>query len=178
VDIPAVCWLSSYLANWPSTLLVVSHDREFLDTIATDIIHMHDERVDVYRGNFSSFESTREERHKQALREYESQMQYRQHLQSFVDRWRYNAKRAAQAQSKMKILEKLPEIEVPTEEIQTTFSFPDPEKVSGSLLHLDEVTFGYTADNVIVRDVNLGVQMDSRIAVVGPNGSGKSTVLK
>ncbi|KAL7748216.1 hypothetical protein RI367_006402 [Sorochytrium milnesiophthora] len=178
LDIPAVVWLSNYLVKWPSTLLVVSHDREFLDTVATDILHMHNERLDAYRGNFTMFDATREERKKQAVREYDAQMMYRQQLQAFIDRWRYNAARAAQAQSKMKILAKLPEIEVPTEEIQVTFTFPEPEKISPPVLQMTDVKFGYTPDNVLLRNINLDVRMDSRVAVVGPNGAGKSTILK
>ncbi|KAJ1509060.1 hypothetical protein HMI56_006986 [Coelomomyces lativittatus] len=178
LDIPAVVWLSHYLVRWPSTLLVVSHDRTFLDAVVTDIMYMHDEKLDTCKGNFSVFEKARDERKKQAIREYETQMQYREHLQSFVDRWRYNAKRAAQAQSKIKILEKLPELEVPTEEIQVTFSFPNPEKISPPVLQLRDVSFGYTPDKIIVRDVNLDVQLTARVAVVGPNGAGKSTILK
>ncbi|KAJ3361812.1 hypothetical protein GGF32_006987 [Allomyces javanicus] len=179
LDIPAVVWLANYLQKWPSTLLVVSHDREFLDAVATDIIHQHDERLDVYRGNFSNFEKTRDERVKQAQREYDSQMEYRRHLQAFVDRWRYNAKKAAQAQSKIKILEKLPELEVPTEEVQVTFAFPDPEKISPPILQMDEVTFAYGPESPpIIKNATLDVQLTSRVAVVGPNGAGKSTVLK
>ncbi|ORZ31800.1 P-loop containing nucleoside triphosphate hydrolase protein [Catenaria anguillulae PL171] len=178
LDIPAVVWLSNYLSKWPSTLLVVSHDREFLDTVVTDIMHQHDERLDVYKGNFSVFEKTSDERRKQAQREYEAQMQHRAHLQAFVDRWRYNAKRASQAQARMKILEKLPELEVPTEEISVTFQFPAPEKISPPILQMNEVDFGYSPDKLIVRNVNLDVQLTSRVAVVGPNGAGKSTVLK
>ncbi|KAI9222799.1 P-loop containing nucleoside triphosphate hydrolase protein [Blastocladiella britannica] len=178
MDIPAVVWLSNYLAHWPSTLLVVSHDRVFLDSVATDIIHQHDERLDVYRGNYSIFEKTSDERRKQAQREYDSQMQVRAHLQAFVDRWRYNAKRAPQAQARMKMLEKLPELEVPTEEVNVTFQFPPPEKISPPILQMDEVSFGYSLEKMIVQGVSLDVQLDSRIAVVGPNGAGKSTVLK
>ncbi|KAI9187898.1 hypothetical protein H9P43_002289 [Blastocladiella emersonii ATCC 22665] len=178
LDIPAVVWLSKYLSNWPSTLVVVSHDREFLDVVATDIMHQHNERIDVYRGNFSDFERTSDERRKQAQREYDAQMQHRQHLQAFVDRWRYNAKRASQAQARMKILEKLPELEVPTEDIQVTFQFPDPEKLSPPILQLDSVSFGYSPDKPkIFTDVSLDIQMTSRVALVGPNGAGKTTAL-
>lgn len=84
LDIPAVVWLSNYLLNWKSTLLVVSHDREFLDSIATDILHMHDEKLDSYRGNFSQFEGVRNERVRNSQKEYEAQMQYRQHVRMAV----------------------------------------------------------------------------------------------
>ncbi|KAJ1934211.1 ATP-binding cassette, regulator of translational elongation, partial [Kickxella alabastrina] len=91
LDIPAVVWLERYLKTWHGTLLVVSHDREFLDEVATDIVHQHSEQIDQYRGNFKSFWSTREERRKNQMREYETQMHYRAHLQEYIDRWRYNS---------------------------------------------------------------------------------------
>ncbi|KAJ1970063.1 ATP-binding cassette, regulator of translational elongation [Dispira parvispora] len=178
LDIPAVVWLEHYLKQWPSTLVVVSHDREFLDEVATDIIHQHSEKLDYYRGNFSQFYATKEERRKNQLREYESQMQYRQHLQAFIDRWRYNANRAAQAQSKIKILEKLPALEAPLDEAVVTFRFPDPDQLGPPILQMDEVSFGYQPDKPILSHVNLDMQMNSRIAVVGPNGAGKTTMLK
>ncbi|KAK9723376.1 ATP-binding cassette, regulator of translational elongation [Basidiobolus ranarum] len=178
LDIPAVVWLESYLKTWPNSLLVVSHDREFLDEVATDILHQHSEKLDYYKGNFTQFYATKEERRKNQLREYESQLQYRQHLQDFIDRWRFNAKRAAQAQSKIKILEKLPELEKPEDETIVTFSFPETEKLSPPILQMNEVTFGYNNGQTILSGVSFDMQMDSRIAVVGPNGAGKSTMLK
>lgn len=158
--------------------MVVSHDREFLDEVATDILFMHSEKLDYYKGNFSNFHGTKEERRKNQIREYESQMAYRKHLQDFIDRWRYNAKRAPQAQSKIKILEKLPELEPPSEEKLVTFQFSNPDQLSPPILQMSEVTFGYTQEKTIIRDINIDVRMDSRIAVVGPNGAGKSTMLK
>ncbi|CAG8457753.1 10749_t:CDS:2 [Ambispora leptoticha] len=178
LDIPAVAWLEHYLKKWPSTLLVVSHDREFLDEVATDILHQHSERLDYYKGNFTQFWATKEERRKNQLREYESQMQYRQHLQDFIDRWRYNAKRGPQAQSKIKILEKLPQLEPPEIENSVTFKFPNPDPLSPPILQMNDVSFGYNSNETILSKVNLSVQLDSRIAVVGPNGAGKSTLLK
>lgn len=178
LDIPAIVWLERYLQTWPNTLLVVSHDREFLDEVATDILYMHSEKLDYYKGNYSNFYGTKEERRKNQIREYESQEQYKKHLQDFIDRWRYNAKRAPQAQSKIKILEKLPVLELPEEEKLITFQFPNPEQLSPPILQMSEVTFGYTPEKTIIRHVNIDLRMDSRIAVVGPNGAGKSTMLK
>lgn len=97
------------------------YNLEFLDEVATDILHQHSERLDYYKGNFAQFYANKEERRKNHQREYESQMQYRQHLQDFIDRWRYNAKRAPQAQSKIKILEKLPVLDPPEIEFIVTF---------------------------------------------------------
>lgn len=107
LDIKAIIWLENYLQNWPTTLLVVSHDRNFLDTVPTDILHLHSQLIDVYKGNYDQFEKTRTEKMKSQRREYEAQLAHRQHVQEFIDRFRYNANRAASVQSKIKMLEKL-----------------------------------------------------------------------
>lgn len=107
LDIKAIIWLENYLQNWPTTLLVVSHDRNFLDTVPTDILYLHSQRLEVYKGNYEQFDKTRTEKHKSQRREYEAQMAHRQHVQEFIDRFRYNANRAASVQSKIKMLEKL-----------------------------------------------------------------------
>ncbi|KAF7367411.1 Protein gcn20 [Mycena sanguinolenta] len=178
IDLNALAWLEDYLQTWPGTLLVVSHDRAFLDAVATDIVHQHSNRLDYYKGNFTQFYSTKSERDRNLRKEYDAQMEYRKHLQAFIDRWRYNANRAAQAQSKIKILEKLPDLEPPEVEETEQFRFPDTEKISPPLLQMNEVTFGYTPDKIILKGVNIDVGLDSRIAIVGANGAGKSTLIK
>lgn len=179
LDLNAIAWLEDYLQTWPGTILVVSHDRAFLDAVATDIVHQHSQRLDYYKGNFTNFYATRQERALAQRKEYEAQLAYRQHLQAYIDRWRYNANRAQQAQSRIKILEKLPELEPPEEEdANEKFKFPDPDKISPPLLQLDEATFGYNADKLILKDVNMNVDFDSRHAIIGPNGAGKSTLIK
>ncbi|RDX51483.1 hypothetical protein OH76DRAFT_1346897 [Lentinus brumalis] len=178
IDLNALAWLEDYLQTWPGTLLVVSHDRAFLDAVATDIVHMHSARLDYYKGNFTQFYSTKSERDRNLRKEYDTQMEYRKHLQAFIDRWRYNANRAAQAQSKIKILEKLPELTPPEEEDTETFKLPETEKISPPVLQLNEVSFGYTPDRILLKGVNIDVGLDSRIAVIGPNGAGKSTLIK
>lgn len=175
LDIPAVVWLSDYLEQWKSTLIVVSHDREFLNCVATDILHMQNQKLNNYKGNFQMFEQTKDERQKQAIREYEAQKLYRQHLQDFIDRWRYNAKRAPQAQSKIKILEKLPDLEVVTEELNVKFKFPNPEKTT-QIIQMNNVNFSYSKQ--ILKNVSFSVNHGDKIAIVGPNGAGKSTILK
>jgi len=134
--------------------------------------------LDYYKGNFAQFYATKTERERNQRKEYQTQMEYRAHLQAFIDRWRYNANRAAQAQSKIKILEKLPELEPPEEDETEKFKFPETEKISPPLLQLSEVTFGYIPERIILKGVNIDVSLDSRIAVVGSNGSGKSTLIK
>ncbi|XP_036099116.1 ATP-binding cassette sub-family F member 3 isoform X2 [Molossus molossus] len=152
LDVRAILWLENYLQTWPSTILVVSHDRNFLNAIATDIIHLHSQRLDGYRGDFETFIKTKQERLLNQQREYEAQQQYRQHIQVFIDRFRYNANRASQVQSKLKMLEKLPELKPVDKELEVVMKFPDGfEKFSPPILQLDEV---------------------------GENGAGKSTMLK
>ena len=179
LDVPSITFLSNYLQGYPSTVLVVSHDRAFLNEVATDIIHQHSQRLDYYRGaNFESFYATKEERKKTAKREYENQMVQRAHLQAFIDKFRYNAAKSSEAQSRIKKLERMPVLEAPEAEYSVHFKFPEVEKLSPPIIQMSEVTFGYTRDNVLLRNVDLDVQLDSRIGIVGPNGAGKTTVLK
>ncbi|EDO17853.1 hypothetical protein Kpol_1043p43 [Vanderwaltozyma polyspora DSM 70294] len=179
LDVPSIAYLSEYLKTYPSTVLTVSHDRAFLNEVATDIIYQHNERLDYYRGqDFDSFYATKEERRKNAQREYENQMAYRKHLQEFIDKYRYNAAKSQEAQSRIKKLEKLPVLEPPEEERSISFKFPECEKLSPPIIQLQDVSFGYNEKNLLLADVNLDVQMDSRIALVGANGCGKTTLLK
>ncbi|TAQ83454.1 hypothetical protein B7494_g8218 [Chlorociboria aeruginascens] len=179
LDVPSITFLSGYLQGYPSTVLVVSHDRAFLNEVATDIIHQHSERLDYYKGaNFESFYATKEERRKTAKREYENQMVQRAHLQAFIDKFRYNAAKSSEAQSRIKKLEKMPVLEAPESEYTVHFKFPEVEKLSPPIVQMTDVSFGYTKDKPLLRNVDLDVQLDSRIGIVGPNGAGKTTVLK
>ncbi len=164
----------------------MSHDKSFLNAVTTDIIHLNDGTLTPYKGRFSDFVATRNERLRNEWREYESQLQYRQHLQAFIDRWRYNAKRAPQAQSKLKILEKLGPLVKPADDMQglgqgqdsVYFHFPDPERISPPILQLSNVSFSYTPDSKLILDnISFDVQLDSKLAIVGPNGAGKSTLV-
>ncbi|PSN73125.1 P-loop containing nucleoside triphosphate hydrolase protein [Corynespora cassiicola Philippines] len=179
LDVPSITFLANYLQDYPSTVLVVSHDRAFLNEVATDIIHQHSERLDYYKGaNFDSFYATKEERRKTAKREYENQMAQRAHLQAFIDKFRYNAAKSSEAQSRIKKLEKMPVLQAPEAEYSVHFSFPDVEKLSPPIIQMSGVSFGYSKDNILLKNVDLDVQLDSRIGIVGPNGAGKTTALK
>lgn len=179
LDVPSIAYLSEYLKTYPSTVVVVSHDRAFLNEVATDIIYQHNERLDYYRGqDFDTFYATKEERNKNAKREYENQMAYRKHLQEFIDKYRYNAAKSQEAQSRIKKLEKLPILEPPEEEKTIDFKFPDCDKLSPPIIQLQDVSFGYNEKDLLLKDVNVDIQMDSRIALVGANGCGKTTLLK
>ncbi|KAK2538412.1 Abcf3 [Columba guinea] len=179
LDVRAILWLETYLQTWQSTILVVSHDRNFLNAVATDIIHLHSQRLDTYRGDFENFMKIKEERLKNQQREYEAQQQYREHIQVFIDRFRYNANRASQVQSKLKLLEKLPELKPVDKESEVIMKFPDGfEKFSPPILQLDEVDFCYDPSHYIFRSLSVSADLESRICVVGENGAGKSTMLK
>lgn len=180
LDFKANIWLREYLINkWDSTLLVVSHDREFLNSVPTDVLHLHSQRIDAYKGNYETFVRSKAEKMRNQLREYEAQKQLRQHTQEFIDRFRYNAKRAGLVQSKIKMLEKLPEIKPVEKEVPVVFKFPDPSPLSGTLFQLDDVNFRYTPDApYTLKNVNISASLESRICIVGDNGSGKTTLLK
>ncbi|KAF3049845.1 hypothetical protein E8E11_008179 [Didymella keratinophila] len=179
LDVPSITFLANYLQDYPSTVLVVSHDRAFLNEVATDIIHQHSERLDYYKGgNFDSFYATKEERRKTAKREYEKQMAERAHLQAFIDKFRYNAAKSSEAQSRIKKLERMPVLQAPEAEYTVHFKFPEVEKLSPPIIQMSGVTFGYSKDKILLRGVDLDVQLDSRIGIVGPNGAGKTTALK
>lgn len=179
LDVPSITFLSNYLQTYPSTVLVVSHDRAFLNEVATDIIHQHSERLDYYKSaNFDSFYATKEERRKNAKREYENQMAQRAHLQAFIDKFRYNAAKSSEAQSRIKKLERMPVLEPPEAEYTVQFKFPEVEKLSPPIVQMTDVAFGYSKDKLLLKHVDLDVQLDSRIGIVGPNGAGKTTILK
>lgn len=180
LDFKANIWLRDYLINkWASTLLVVSHDREFLNSVPTDILHLHSHRLDSYKGHYDIFVRAKAEKMRNQIREYEAQQQLRQHTQEFIDRFRFNAKRAALVQSKIKMLEKLPEIKPVEKESPVVFRFPEPSALSGTLFQLEEVSFRYTPDSpIILKDVNISASLESRICIVGDNGSGKTTLLR
>lgn len=179
LDMQAIIWLERYLQTWKSTILVVSHDRNFLDEVPTDILHLHSQKIDVYKGNYTEFSNTMVEKLKAQQREYESQMEYRKHVQEFIDKFRFNAKRASMVQSRIKMLEKLPKLEPVITESQVTLKFPEVEKLSPPILMLSEVSFIYEGTNrTIFSKVDLSATMESRICIVGENGAGKSTLLK
>ncbi|KAL1137978.1 hypothetical protein AAG570_009673 [Ranatra chinensis] len=178
LDMKAIIWLENYLQQWPTTLLVVSHDRHFLDTVPTDILYLHSQRIDPYRGNYEKFEKAKTEKSRNQQREYEAQMQHRAHVQEFIDRFRYNANRASSVQSKIKMLEKLPELKPIDKEVEVVLKFPEVEPLSPPILQLNEISFGYLPDKLVLNNVDLGATFESRICIVGENGAGKTTLLK
>ncbi|TGZ37020.1 ATP-binding cassette sub-family F member 3 isoform X1 [Temnothorax longispinosus] len=178
LDIKAILWLEKYLQTWPKTLLVVSHDRKFLDTVPTDILYLRGQKIEAYRGNYEQFVKTKGERERNQQREYEAQQAKRAHVQEFIDRFRYNANRASSVQSKIKMLEKLPELKPMEKESEVTLNFPDVEPLSPPILQLNEVSYSYNGTDMVFSNVNLTASLQSRICIVGENGAGKTTLLK
>lgn len=170
--------LEDYLQNWKGTLLVVSHQRDFLNAVSTDILHLSpNKKIDAYKGNFDNFENVRYERMMQQQRTFDSQQKRVKHMQGFIDRFRYNAKRAAMVQSRIKAMEKMEMVEEVMNDPTLVIRFRDPEELIPPILQFRDVTFKY-GERTLFSDVNLGIDLDSRVALVGANGTGKSTILK
>jgi ATP-binding cassette, subfamily F, member 3 len=178
LDLEAVLWLEDYLQSYRHTVLLVSHDRAFLDEVCTDVILFKNQRLTYFRGNFSQYMSQYEELNLVQARQREAQMVKVQHMQEFVDKFRYNAKRASLVQSRIKTLEKETIVEEVEEEVKFQFFFPDAGLIGRPVIEIEGVTFGYDNAEALFRDVHLGVDQSSRVALVGPNGCGKSTLLK
>ncbi|MFC1673644.1 ABC-F family ATP-binding cassette domain-containing protein [Pseudomonadota bacterium] len=178
LDLEATLWLEAYLASWPGTLLVISHDRTLLNTSIDEIIHLEELRLTRYGGAYDFFERTRRERLGQQSKQRTKQLAEQRRIQDFVDRFRAKASKARQAQSRLKLLEKMEPIAAVIEEKTVSFTFPDPPPLSPPLIAMDEVDAGYTPGEPILKNLDLRIDMDDRIALLGANGNGKSTLMK
>ncbi len=177
LDLDAVIWLQEWLLKYPGTLLLISHDRDFLDTIATHIVHIEQQQAIIYSGNYSAFERMRAEKLAQQQSAYERQQREITHIQSFITRFKAKASKAKQAQSRIKSLEKMELIAQAHVDSPFNFSFPTPQKLPNPLLQLENATLGY-GDNIIIADASLSISPGDRIGLLGPNGAGKSTLIK
>ena len=157
--------------------MLISHDRDFLDAITDHILHIENQELILYTGNYSTFERTRSERLAQQQQAYEKQLETRAHLQKYIDRFKAQATKAKQAQSRIKQLERMQELSAAHVDTPFTFSFREPTKMSSPLLQLEHADIGY-GDKLIVTNVNLQITPTSRIGLLGMNGAGKSTLIK
>ncbi|MGH8235270.1 MAG: ABC-F family ATP-binding cassette domain-containing protein [Rhodanobacteraceae bacterium] len=179
LDLDAVLWLEQWLRRYPRTLMVISHDREFLDGTVDHVLHLEQGGARLYAGNYSDFERQRAERLHQQQAAHSREQAERAHLQSFIDRFRAKATKARQAQSRIKRLEKLSGTEAVRAERAFEFQFPQPERVPQSMLKLEHVDAGYPPEGRrVLSDVSFRVQAGDRIGLLGPNGAGKSTFVK
>ncbi|KAK8523042.1 hypothetical protein V6N13_076265 [Hibiscus sabdariffa] len=179
LDLHAVLWLESYLVKWPKTFIVVSHAREFLNTVVTDIIHLQGQKLTAYKGDYDVFEKTRQEQIKNQQKAVEANEKARSHMQAFIDKFRYNAKRASLVQSRIKALERMEHVDEIVNDPDYKFEFPTPDDRPGPpIISFSDASFGYPGGPILFKNLNFGIDLDSRIAMVGPNGIGKSTILK
>lgn len=177
LDLDAILWLEDWLNRYEGTLVLISHDRDFLDAITDHILHIENQELTLYTGNYSTFETTRAERLAQQQQAFEKQQETRAHLQKYIDRFKAQATKARQAQSRIKQLERMQELAPAHVDTPFTFSFREPSKMSSPLLALEHADIGY-ASKLIVTNVNLQITPTSRIGLLGMNGAGKSTLIK
>ena len=177
LDLDAVLWLEEWLLKYPGMLLLISHDREFLDELCTHTLHLHEAKAKLYTGNYTSYERQRAEQLRQQNIAFEKEQVERAHLQAFIDRFKAKASKAKQAQSRMKRLAKLSGTEAVRAEREIRINFPTPAKVPHSLIGLRQVDTGY-GDHCVLSDVGLVIEAGDRLGLLGPNGAGKSTLVK
>ncbi|MGN1393560.1 MAG: ABC transporter ATP-binding protein [Succinivibrionaceae bacterium] len=177
LDLDTVIWLEDWLKGYQGTLIIISHDRDFLDNICTNIIHMEHKKLYSYTGNYSSFENERAQ--KQALEKamFEKQQAQIAHMQSFIERFRYKASKAKQAQSRIKALEKMDKIVLAQADSPFSFEFMDSAELPPNLVRIENLTAGY-GNTIILNDIKLNLVPGSRIGLLGRNGAGKSTFIK
>lgn len=178
LDFETVVWVENWLKQYPGILIVISHDRDFLDNICTQIIHLYQQRATVYSGNYSAFLRLKAEKlaHQQA--QFEKNEKTRAHLQKFIDRFSAKATKAKQAQSRVKALEKLEDIAPVVAENEFSFQFQTPERLPDPLIRLDHVSFSYQPSDMILKEINFTVTPETRVGILGRNGEGKSTLIK
>jgi ATP-binding cassette subfamily F protein 3 len=177
LDLDAVIWLQEWLQSYAGTLLLISHDRDFLDAVVGNILHIEQQSAMLYSGNYSQFERARAERLAQQQSNFERQQKERAHIQSYVDRFKAKATKAKQAQSRLKALERMELISAAHIDSPFHFAFFKPERVSNPLIKVEKTTLAY-ADKVILNNVSLSIKPGDRLALLGPNGAGKSTLIK
>lgn len=178
LDLDAILWLEGWLQNYPGTLLLISHDRDFLDAVVGHIVHVDQQKLILYRGGYSAFERARAERMLQQQQAFEKQQAQRAHMEDFIRRFKAKASKARQAQSRVKALERMEDIAAAHFDSPFDFVFREADKTSNPLLDLSEAKLGYSVDNPILDKVKLQLVPGARIALLGPNGAGKSTLIK
>ncbi|GAB2583556.1 ABC-F family ATP-binding cassette domain-containing protein [Nitrincola alkalisediminis] len=177
LDLDATLWLEQWLKSYPGTLLLISHDRDFLDNVVSHIVHMSAKKLTLYKGNYTAFERALAERLSQQQAAFEKQQERIEQIESFVRRFRAKASKAKQAQSRLKELERMEQIAPAHIDSPFSFSFQCSDKISSPLLTLYEANLGYAASTVLQK-VSLSLTPGERIGLLGPNGAGKSTFIK
>ena len=177
LDLEGALWLEAYLVKYPHTVLIVSHDRELLNRSVGGILHLEDKGLVYYTGTYDMFAQQRAQKRSLLASAAKKQDAKREHLQAFVDRFKAKASKAKQAQSRVKMLEKMETIRAPEDAARTVFTFPNPEELSPPIIATENAAVGY-GNQIILHDLNLRIDQDDRIALLGRNGEGKSTLSK
>ena len=177
LDLDAVIWLQQWLIQYQGTLILISHDREFLDAVTTHVCHLEHQKLTLYTGNYSAFEKVRAERLAQQQSTYERQQREVAHIRKYVDRFRAQATKARQAQSRLKALDRMELVAQAHIDSPFKFSFFEPRKLPDRLLNITEASIGY-GDTPIISNVDFQLMPGQRIGLIGPNGAGKSTLIK
>ncbi len=178
LDLDAILWLESWIQQYQGTVILISHDREFLDKTVDHVVHIEHEKLNHYKGNYTQFEMTRAEQLALQQAMFDKQQRQMAHMQSFIDRFRAKATKAKQAQSRIKALERLEKVAPAHIDSPFQFSFRQPDKLPNPLLRLDHGSAGYRQSSPILQALNIHMNPDSRIGLLGPNGAGKSTLIK
>lgn len=177
LDLDTMYWLEGWIKSYQGTLILISHDRDFIDEIVDEIVHVENQKLNFYKGNYSAFERIRAERMSQQQVAFERQQKERAHMQSFVDRFRYKASKAKQAQSRLKALERMTELLPSQADSPFYMEFRPPEALPNPLIKMEQVAVGY-GDKQILSKVHLNLVPGARIGLLGRNGAGKSTLIK
>ncbi|WP_282349780.1 ATP-binding cassette domain-containing protein [Pseudomonas sp. PS01301] len=177
LDLDAILWLEDWLKGYPGTLLLISHDRDFLDEVVDHVAHVEQQKLTLYRGGYSAFERARAERLAQQQQAYEKQQAQRAHMEKYIARFKAQATKARQAQSRIKALERMEELSAAHVDSPFDFVFRESVKISSPLLDLSEGRLGY-GDKAVLEKVKLQLAPGARIGLLGPNGAGKSTLIK
>lgn len=177
LDLDATIWLEQWLRQYPGTLLLISHDRDFLDNVVAHVAHLHNKQLELYKGNYSAFELLRAERLAQQQAQYEKQQGRIAEIENFVRRFRAKATKAKQAQSRLKELERMEQIAPAHVDSPFRFQFTASDKVSNPLISLQKADCGY-GDAPILQQISINLEPGARIGLLGPNGAGKSTLIK
>ena len=177
LDLDAILWLEAWLKSYPGTLMLISHDRDFLDEVVGNVVHVEQRKLTLYRGGYSAFERARAERLAQQQQAFEKQQAQREHMEDFIRRFKAKASKARQAQSRIKALERLEELAPAHIDSPFDFVFREADKVSSPLLDLEQGSLGY-GEKVVLDKVKLQLVPGARIGLLGPNGAGKSTLIK
>ncbi|HUL09443.1 MAG TPA: ABC-F family ATP-binding cassette domain-containing protein [Candidatus Acidoferrum sp.] len=178
LDLEATLWLEDFLKRYPHTVLLVSHDRDLLNKVVDKIVHLEMQKLTVYSGGYDTFEKTRALKIANIAAAQKKQEAQRKHMQAFIDRFRYKASKARQAQSRIKMLARMEPIVSIVEEQTVEFEFPNPDQLAPPIIALDHAEVGYEPGKPVLRNLNLRLDMDDRVALLGANGNGKSTLAK